>query len=74
VQARKTWPESRSDDFTREGKLFRDKATDTLYRRVPGDPLLGGAGREDVSTWFISYDEAGDGLVYLLPPITLARL
>ena len=37
-KARGTWPEAKSDDFEREGKLFRDKATDTLYRRVPGDP------------------------------------
>lgn len=65
-RARKTWPESKAEDFEREGKLFRDKATDRLYRRVPGDPQAGGAGRQDVSTWFVSHDEAGDGIVYLI--------
>ena len=66
TQARKTWPEARADDFEVEGKLFRDKATGTLYRRVPGDPALGGVGRDDASTWFVSYHEAGDGIVYLI--------
>lgn len=64
-RARRTWPEARADDFDREGKLFVDKATGTAYRRVPGDPQLGGAGREDVSTWFISHDDAGSGICYL---------
>jgi hypothetical protein len=32
---------------------------------VAGDPQLGGAGREDVSTWFISHDALGDGIVYV---------
>lgn len=65
-RARKTWPESQSGDFEREGKLFRDRATGTLFRRVPGDPGLGGSGREDVSVWFISADDLGDGIVYLI--------
>lgn len=65
-RARKTWPESRAEDFEREGRLFRDRGSGVLYRRVPGDPQTGGAGREDVATWFISADEAGDGVVYLI--------
>lgn len=65
-RARKTWPESQADDFEREGKLFRDKGSGTLYRRVRGEPEAGGAGRDDISTWFVSYDEAGDGIVYLI--------
>lgn len=65
-RARKTWPEARASDFDAEGKLFRDKASGVLYRRVPGDPQLGGAGREDAALFFISADEAGDGIVYLI--------
>ena len=64
-RARKTWPEARADDFEPEGKLFRDKASGNLYRRAPGNPTLGGAGREDVDVWFVSHDEAGDGIVFL---------
>jgi hypothetical protein len=65
-RARRTWPEARGEDFTREGRLFREKASGVAYRRVPGDPQLGGAGREDVSTFFVSVDETGDGVVYLV--------
>ena len=57
-RARKTWPEARAEDFTHEGRLFRDKASGIVYRRVGGDPQLGGAGKEDVTTWFISHDES----------------
>ena len=64
-RARQTWPEARAEDFEVEGKVFRDEATGVAYRRVAGDPNLGGAGREDVDVWFISYDEAGDGICYL---------
>jgi len=67
-RARKTWPEANAADFEVEGKLFRDKGSGIVYRRVQGDPQLGGAGREDVSTFFISHDgELGDGIVYLTP-------
>jgi hypothetical protein len=66
ARARSTWPESQADDFQPVGKLFVDRATGIAYRCVPGDPQAGGAGREDVSVWFISHDdEYGDGLVYL---------
>jgi hypothetical protein len=65
-RARRTWPEAMADDFEIEGKLFRDKGSGVVYRRVPGDPQLGGAGREDVSTWFVSHDDSGDGIVYLI--------
>lgn len=65
-RARKTWPEARAEDFEVDaGKRFRDRATGVVYRRVPGEPHLGGAGREDVDVWFVSGDETGDGIVYL---------
>ena len=57
-RARRTWPEARPDDFEREGKLIRDKRSGVLYRRVPGDPTMGRAGAEDVSVFFVSFDEA----------------
>ena len=46
--------------------MWRDKGSGTLYRRAPGDPQISGAGKEDVSTWFVSADEAGDGIVCLI--------
>jgi hypothetical protein len=66
AKARRTWPEADAGDFEPEGKLFRDKGTGVVYRRVGGDPQAGGTAREDVSTWFISADDDGDGIVYLL--------
>lgn len=63
--ARRTWTEAKASDFETVGKLYVDKASGVAYRRVPGDPQLGGAGREDVDVWFISHDKTGDGLVYL---------
>jgi hypothetical protein len=65
-RARRTWPEAQAADFEHDGRLFRDKASGTVYRRVPGDPQAGGAGRDDVDTWFLSADESGDGIVYLI--------
>ena len=65
ANARRTWPEAKADDFERRQKLWVDKATGIAYRRVSGDPMLGGADKEDIAVWFISGDEDGDGLVYL---------
>jgi hypothetical protein len=33
-RARRTWPEANAGDFEREGRLFRDRGSGILYRRV----------------------------------------
>ena len=62
---KKTWPQARAEDFEPVGKTYIDRASGVAYRRVPGDPQLGGAGREDIDVWFVSHDPLGDGIAYL---------
>ncbi len=65
-RARRMWPEARAEDFEKATKYhWRDKATGNLFRRVPGDPQAGGVAK-DIDVWFLSGDELGDGIVYLL--------
>lgn len=66
AHASRTWPQAQAGDFEADGRVFRDRATGTVYHRVSGDPQLGGAAREDIDTWFVSADPTGDGIVYLI--------
>ena len=58
LEARRAWPEARSEDFEqvdRRGRLFRDRATNTVYRRLSGAPILdiGSEATRGVSCFFV---------------------
>jgi hypothetical protein len=59
--ARLGWLQAKAKDFTTVDGYFVDKGTKALYRRVPGNPLLGDDPAGAVSVYFVD----GDALVCL---------